>query len=162
MNFNKLMVCGYARHGKDTFAEMLGIPFVSSSMAALDAVIWPAWGERNYKTKEDCFNDRGAYREKWFKLISAFNTPDKTKLGRYIFEHNDLYCGIRCREEFFALKRAGVFDLSVWVDASMRKPPEDYSSNTMKPEYCDIIIDNNGTLEDLKRAADVLRQFKSQ
>ena len=156
----KLMICGYARHGKDTFCELLGLPFISSSMAALEAVIWPAWGERHYRTPEECFDDRGAHREKWFELITAYNAHDRAKLGKYIYSRCDVYCGIRNQEEFFALKDGGHFDMSIWVDASGRKPPEDTSSNTMKPEFCDMIVHNNGTLDDLKRVANVLRQFK--
>ena len=70
----KLMVCGHARHGKDQFCEFMGLVYTSSSMAALDNVIWPAMGH-NYNSKEECFEDRVNHRAKWHRLITEYNTP---------------------------------------------------------------------------------------
>lgn len=143
----KLMVCGYARHGKDQFCEFMGLTYISSSMAALDEAIWPEIG-KNYETKEQCFEDRVNHRGLWHRLITEFNTPDLTRLGRAILKEHDVYCGIRNREEFHALRRASQFDLSVWIDASNRKPHEGLESCSIRREDCDIIITNNGTLEE--------------
>ncbi|MNL63682.1 hypothetical protein D3C87_1878370 [compost metagenome] len=43
-----------------------------------------------------------------------------------------------------------MFDYAIWVDASDRLPPEDASSCTVEPWMADFVLDNNGTLEDLK------------
>lgn len=145
----KLMVCGHARHGKDQFCEFMGLVYTSSSMAALDNVIWPAMGH-NYSSKEECFEDRVNHRAEWHRLITEYNTPDLTKLSRAIFADNVVYCGIRNREEFHAARRASLFDLSIWIDASDRMPPESEDSCKLLPEDCDIIITNNGTLEELQ------------
>lgn len=142
----KIMICGHARHGKDTLAEMLGLTFKSSSEVALEEVIWPEIGHR-YPDKQACFDDRTNNREVWHNLITAYNTPDLTRLARDIYSKNDMYVGIRNREEFYAAKAVGLFQLSIWVDASERLPPEPSSSNKMLKSDCDIVIDNNGTLE---------------
>lgn len=146
----KLMICGHARHGKDTLAEMLGLKYASSSQVALEHVIWPEIGHL-YQTKDACFNDRSNKRELWHGLITAYNQPDLTKLARIIFSSNDVYVGIRNREEFYAAKSEGLFDISIWVDASGRLPPEPESSNKMKPSDCDIIITNNGSHGELQQ-----------
>lgn len=151
------MVCGYGRHGKDTVCEMLGLDFKSSSEVANEAVIWPLWGINHYATPEDCFNDRHQHRDWWHRMISKFCTPDKTRLGRIILEICDTYCGIRCRYEFLALKRAGLFDLSIWVDASERHPPEPTSSCTMTRDLCDLVLTNNGSLDDLAAQVGLLK-----
>jgi hypothetical protein len=44
----------------------------------------------------------------------------------------------------------GLVDCIVWVDASKRKPPEPSTSITIMQSDCDFVIDNNGSLEDLK------------
>lgn len=147
----KIMVCGHARHGKDTFCELLGIPFNSSSAVALDKVIWRKlnmW----YANPQMCFEDRVNQRDIWRRLITEYNTPDKTRLARDIFADNDVYCGIRDPEEFAACRREGLFDLAIWVDACERLPPE--PTNGITPAMCDIIVNNNGDLDQLVAKVD--------
>jgi hypothetical protein len=148
----KIMVCGHGRHGKDQFCEFLGLPFVSSSEVALDEIIWPDWGRKIYNTKEGCFLDRANYRSEWAAMINGYNTPDKAKLARLIYRDNDVYCGIRNREEFLAAKEEGLFDMSIWVDAFERHPQHDTTCKVFKSD-CDIIVTNNGTLDELKEKA---------
>lgn len=157
----KIMVCGYARHGKDQFCEYLGIPFNSSSRVALDKVIWDAIGH-GFADKDECYDLRVNHRSTWYNLIKAYNTPDLTRLCRDIFEENDIYCGIRDREEFLAAKQQRLFDLSIWVDASDRIPPEDSNSCTLTPDDCDIVITNNGSLYDLEMKARRIAQTLTQ
>ncbi|QXN72353.1 MazG-like nucleotide pyrophosphohydrolase [Rhodobacter phage RcSimone-Hastad] len=180
INGEKLLIMGYARHGKDTVCELLrdryGLKFTSSSQFCAEHVVFPVvkkmWDDYNdeqrgrnlpvpampnYATVEECFADRANHRALWYDLITAHNTPDKSRLGREIFEENDVYCGIRNAREFHALKNAGVFHWAIWVDASERgMPVEDKSSCTVEPWMADFILDNNGTLEDLERGLNVL------
>lgn len=148
----KIMICGHARHGKDQFCEYMGLPYTSSSMVALNEVIWDAIGHR-FTSKQECFDLRVNHRKVWYDLIHAYNTPDRTRLTRKIFESNDVYCGIRDREEFLAARQQNLFDISIWVDASERVDAEDNSSCTLLPSDCDIIVTNNGTLYDLESKA---------
>lgn len=144
----KLMVTGYGRHGKDTFCELSGLPFESSSHVCAEHVVFPVLAPKyGYKTLDECYADRINHRKEWFELIKAYNTPDLSRLSRKIFETSDIYCGIRNRDEFVVARAEGVFDLSIWVDASLRLPPESSASMTVSKEDCDIIITNNGTLE---------------
>lgn len=176
----RIMVMGYARHGKDTVSDLLrekyGLRFTSSSQFCAERVVLPhvkqAWSEwhrtaadprpkkpafPDYDTVEECFDDRGNHRELWFNLITQFNTPDLTALGQAIFEGHDVYCGIRNAREFHALRNAGVFDVAIWVDAEERVGSrEDRSSCTVEPWMADFVLDNNGTLADLERNLDVL------
>jgi len=144
----KLMICGYARHGKDTVADMMGLDYQSSSEVALDEVIWPKLSDQ-YSTKEECFDDRLNRREEWYDMISEFNREDKARLGRIILFNNDVYVGIRSDTEFHALREQGLFDYSIWVDASKRLPPESWDSNKMEPWMCDYVVDNNQGLDEL-------------
>ena len=148
----KIMVCGQGRHGKDTFARLLGVPFQSSSDAALAECIWPEIGHE-YVSKLKCFEDRHNRREEWFNIITAYNTPDKTRLARHIFQDSSVYVGCRNQEEFYAAKEAGLFDLAIWVNASGRVPAEGKSSCTVLSSDCDIIVDNNGNLDQLHQKA---------
>lgn len=148
------VVFGYKRHGKDTACEFLearfGLKFASSSRFACDKFLFEQLRESHgYQTADQCFEDRDSHRQLWYEAIRNYNADDRTQLGRELFEEHQIYCGIRDREEFYALKEAGLFDLAIWVDASERKPPEDTTSMNLTPKDADIILTNNGTLDDL-------------
>jgi hypothetical protein len=150
----KLIVMGCGDHGKDTaceyFSTIFGLTFISSSWAACDLVVYPALKEElGYETVEQCFADRRNQRAKFYETIKAYNTPDKTRLARQVFELVDIYCGMRCVEEFEAAKTQGLFDYAIWVDASKRRPPESDASCTVTPDLADIVINNNGTTDEL-------------
>ena len=53
------------------------------------------------------------------------------------------------RNELYACKEKGIFDIIVWVDRSEHLPPEPKSSMDITKSDADVTIDNNGTLEDL-------------
>jgi hypothetical protein len=153
----RLLIMGYARHGKDTVCELLrdryGYRFTSSSMFCAEHVVLPASRDAIempfYDDAGACFEDRVNHRKFWFDTITAYNTPDKSRLGREIFESFDIYCGIRNAEEFQALKLGRSFDLAIWVDASDRVASEGADSCTVMPSMADYVLDNNGTVEEL-------------
>lgn len=152
------MICGYARHGKDTVADILkatfGLRHESSSHIAMREFLRDQLAERFglvYESEDDCYKDRVNHRAKWFDLIAEYNKDDPARLCRLIYSDNDIYVGIRSYWEFASAQHDGLFDLSVWVDASERIGPEPLSSNTITMNDCDFVIMNNGTLEDLNK-----------
>lgn len=172
-NLPRLMVMGHGRHGKDTVCEILrdnfGYQFISSSDIATRKIIMPkirklyeAWEDtgsypinqpsiRWYDTPEECFEDRhtGNNRAFWYDTIVEFEKDDATALGKLIFEENNIYCGIRNKRSYHALRNAGMFYKSIWVDRSDHEPPEPTSSNSIEQWMADFTIDNNGTLAQL-------------
>lgn len=158
MNKNKLkiLIIGHARHGKDSFAEILeenyDFTFKSSSVAASEIFIYDALKEKyGYKSPIECFEDRVNHRGEWHDLICEYNTPNKSRLAKEILEYNDCYVGMRSGEEIEECVRRRLFDLIIWVDASERLPLEPSDSFNIDKSYADIIVDNNGTLEQFKR-----------
>lgn len=150
----KLIVFGHGGHGKDSVCEFLsqvfGLTFVSSSWAACDLIVFPALKDKfGYQSSDNCFDDRRNKRAEWYSLISEYNTPDRTRLARDVFKFADVYCGLRCAEEFSAIKEAGLFDYAIWVDASNRVKEEPSSSCTVTPDLADVILNNNGSSADL-------------
>ena len=119
----KLLIIGHARHGKDTVGEILadeyGYRFTSSSHFCGVETIWPNWGCAVYPDFDAMFADRVNHRKLWGDMISAYNTPDKTKTAATMIERGyDLYVGMRRRDELEACRAAGVFDYVLWVDRS--------------------------------------------
>lgn len=152
----RLLIVGYARHGKDTVAEILakefGFKFTSSSVLVAEEVIWDGWGRLRYLTFDDMFEDRVNHRDAWMRMIAAYNTPDKTRTARTMLDRGyDLYVGMRRQDEMDASRC--LFDYVVWVDRSEHLPPEtgsmDITRESARPDY---VIDNNGDLANLRRS----------
>ena len=158
----KLLILGYARHGKDTVAEMLhrkyGFRFMSSSEFVGREIIWETWGKTRYHSFEAMFADRVNWRKQWMEMISLYNTPDKAKTARTMLERGyDLYVGMRRLDELDAAR--DLFDYVIWVDRSEHLPPEtgsmDITRDNARPDF---VVDNNGTLEDLERSVEKLME----
>lgn len=149
------IICGTARHGKDTAAEIVqkyfNLSYAASSEFACDLFLFEKLkDEFGYTTKEQCFEDRVNHRQRWFDEIVQFNTPDLGRLGELIFEKNDVYCGIRNLDELDVLREKGLVKLVIWVDASERLTTPEVGSNTITKANADIIIENNGTLAEFE------------
>lgn len=144
----RLLVIGHGRHGKDTVAEIMAnvmqLKFSSSSHFVAEKCIWNMWGKERYESFDTMFEDRVNYRSTWKDLILAWNTPDRTRTAvTMLSEGNDMYVGMRSREEFEANKQNETFDYVIWVDGSKRLPPEGGDSMELTMEDADIVIDNN-------------------
>jgi hypothetical protein len=103
-----------------------------------------------YSTEEECYADRHNHRQEWYEAICDYNVPDAATLGREIFAAHDIYCGLRNKREFHAMRNTGVFDKAIWVDRSEHLPFENKNSMSLEQWMADYTIDNNGTLEDLE------------
>lgn len=155
----KLMIVGHGRHGKDTVAQILadelGLTFCSSSYFCAKAFIYDALKNVfGYRSIAECYDDRNKnqrMRDLWHTLICAYNKDDPARLSREILSEYDIYVGIRSDEEFAVAEEEGLFDLSIWVDASRRLDPEGESSFEIDRSDCDIIIENDYSEEDLIR-----------
>lgn len=157
----KLLIIGHGRHGKDTVAECLrddyGMTFKSSSMHCAESVVYPVmkW-QHSYESVEECYADRHNHRATWFDLIANYCSEDLARIGREIFEVSDIYCGLRNKREFHAIKNNGLVDFTIWVDRSDHLPPEPKDSMSLEPWMADFVIDNNGTLDQLYQNIDDL------
>ena len=98
-----------------------------------------------YDSLEDCYADRHNHRMAWYEAIMAFNEDDPSRLSRAIFSTYEMYVGIRSRTEFLAARDFA--DLAIWVDGFERHPEPDPTCKILKSD-CDIVLDNNGTLEE--------------
>lgn len=154
----KLLVIGDGEAGKDEFARLLhaeaGLTSLSSSEVAGDYVYrtqFRAW----YPHARACWLDRRRHRETWKAAIEDYTRDDPARLAREIVESADVYVGMRSRREFEAARE--LFDAVVWID---RDVPRD-SSNDLSRDDADVVVENNGTLDDLaervRRIANLLR-----
>lgn len=159
----KLLILGYARHGKDSVSSLLcnrlGLRSMSSSFHAAERLMMPLLVPKyGYQTVEECFDDRVNHREEWYNAIRDYTRDDPARLAKEILSVADVYIGMRSMEEFKA--SVHLFDFVLWVDASRRLPPETTKSCTVGPECAHYIIDNNGNIE--TAIQDALNKIKTK
>jgi len=156
----KLLVVGHGRHGKDTVCELLekyGYTFQSSSKFCSELFIFDELKSKyGYANEEECYADRHNHRKEWYDLIHNYCKDDLARLGRNLFAKHDIYCGLRNKREFHAMKNEEIFDYAIWVDRSDYCHLEPESSMTIQQWMCHYTIDNNGDLERLKKNVDIL------
>ena len=154
----KILILGHGRHGKDTVAEIFrdefGLRFVSSSLFVGEKIMFDIFNSRedlpSYQNFEECYADRHNHRGEWHRQIGAYNSPDKSRIAAEVLEVCDMYVGMRCRHEYEASKK--LFDYTFWVDATDRGMPLE-GKDSFNIEYDPktmILIENNGSLENLK------------
>jgi len=131
-----------------------GLTFMSSSEAAAELIVFPALSKiYNYETVKECFNDRANHRIEWFDLIREDEIKHPGRLTQYIFDNADCYLGMRSMEAFVYQVAKGDVDAIAWVDRSAHLPADE--SNKLDEANADWIIDNNGSLKDLKKNVDL-------
>lgn len=154
----RIAICGYAEHGKGTAAAFITLKTrlryrESTSEAASRLIIFPALAEKyGYRTPREAWLDRKKHRDEWAKLIWDYNLSslDGLRLYHDMMPDNDVLEGIRKKGELQALQESGFVQLTVWVDASQRKPPEPVTSCQISAVDCNVVIDNNGDVEHLR------------
>lgn len=150
----RLFIVGHGRHGKDTagniLKEVFNLQAVDSSWFMAKNVCRPYMEKLGvtYDSVQECYDDRHNYRMEWRRAIREYNGEDEARLSKAIFAENDIYVGIRSRDEFLAARP--ISDLAIWIDASKRKDYRDPSLDIL-PTDCDVIVDNNGTEADLRQ-----------
>lgn len=160
----KVIVCGYSQHGKDTLCEHLrdrhGLAYESSSRVACpDVYRLSATLRAQFCGPEQAWQHRNDSKELqaiWHDAICEINKNDKTTMARKIFSEFPVYCGMREPGELQACRDQGICDLSIWVDASERKPPQHKSSCGITAGDCDAILQNNGEVREMIEKADRL------
>jgi hypothetical protein len=173
----KILIIGPGKHGKDTFTEMIvketNLQFQSSSQYANELIVFDALKDKyNYKNSIECFNDRSNHRLEWYDLICEYNKDDKSRLTKEILEKNDIYVGMRDDKEFD--ESCHLFDIVIWIRSRERNieligennikyyvKARDLKDPSMKivELYADIIIENDGSIDDLYIKAKNLINF---
>jgi len=169
MKFNKIYILGRGAakrdtkdpelnesSGKDHAAEYLknrlGYSFESSSYFACKYFLFDKLKEEfGYKTIKQCYEDRHSegMRQRWFEEIKLLNKHDPIFLSKEIFKKHQIYVGLRSRSELISAKNEFKDLLCVWIEASKRVHElEGLESCDITQDDCDIIIGNNGSIEE--------------
>lgn len=149
----RFLVAGNSRSGKDTFADLMVkhaggfLRAKSSSMMALEIFLYDRLVEHyglEYNSLDEAFEDRFNHREIWFNEITEYNRGDRTRLAMNIFEENNIYVGMRNREEFQICRP--LVNLAIWVDSDRGFC---HNGDQVARDDCDIVIPNFEGLAEL-------------
>ena len=155
-----LIISNQANCGKDEVAKILqknfGFKYGSSSEYALNIflldILWKEYGVK-FDTVEEAMEAKqndDALRQIFHEEIKLFNSEDKARLAKIIMRDNDIYVGMRAVDELNECVRQGVFDIVVGVTREGVEEESRKSNNIVLDRDCDLVIPNNGTLEELE------------
>lgn len=144
----KILILGHAGHGKDTVANILvnkfNLKFLSATEYINEKIIYPALSGK-YKDSRSCLLDKDNNRSLWYDLIYDY----KGDIVKEVLEVSDIYVGLRDINMLLKCINNKTFDLILCVFNPFLKK-EDTSSMTIPLHtYSDIILLNNGTIDDL-------------
>lgn len=156
-----IVIIGHKNHGKDEVADALvlalkdrhdiEITFKTTSEIANEEFVFDCLkDEFNYKDLKECHVDRDNHRPIWFRLISLFNRKNKAEFVKLVLSKYGVYAGLRCILELREARKQKLFDFLIAVDATDRLPEEPKSSFTIPLTEAEFILDNNGTIEELR------------
>ena len=152
----QILIVGHKNHGKTFVANELckltKMKFKDSSMAAADIFLFDELKEKyKYETVKECFNNRVNHRAEWYDLICEYNKDDKAKLAKAILKENDIYVGMRNKEEIAECNKQNLFDYVIGV-FDPDKPLEDSDSfNIDLFRESDFIIRTGKDIERVKK-----------
>lgn len=147
----RLALSGAGECGKDAAGDILKevstLRYTAGTSKYAAEIVFDQWGRDRYPDAEECWLDRRNHRQTWAQIIGEYNKNDPVALYRDCLKHQDILAGLRYKHEMLACKEAGLVDLWIWID---RKGLPHDSTIQYGPFECDITIDNNGTLSDLR------------
>lgn len=172
-------VSGHGESGKDEFARLLakhtGLRYICSTSAVMRDLWWEhirlgIWSKANstnvdsqyrffgdvsiepdqYPDIDAFYEDRRNHRDVWKRYYDHFNREFDPVDGIAAYKAtvnagNDFLVGIRQEREFRSARDV-LINFSIWVSrpGTLIDPTQEYDS-----DLCDLVIFNNGTLNDL-------------
>jgi hypothetical protein len=144
----RILLVGYGRAGKDAGLEFLsaitGLKNAGTTSLYLAKYVAAELGV----TETEAYKARHGsdeMRQIWFRIGQELRKNDPGILLREALEKGDLCGGVRDLEEILFARANRVVDLIVWVQ-NVRVAMD--KTVMFGPEHCDVIVQNNGTLDE--------------
>ncbi len=141
----RIAIVGRGRAGKDVSGAWFGANTPLRYVGSTSNVVCPLIARELGISAEEAWLDRHNNRMFWYNWCNEYRKDDPAKIAKVCLENGDIVVGLRDWREIEAIKELHIVDLVIWIE---RNVPED-PTMTYGPEYADIVINNNGTIEEL-------------
>lgn len=154
-----VIFCGRARAGKDTACELFAAFARVNNAGTVSKYLAPHVARRLGLSVEEAYARRGESMETrafWRAVGDELRATDPARLVREMMGYGQVGGGLRGTVEIRAARREGLADLFVWIDS-----PRALADATCEfgPEECDVIIRNDGTIEEFGAKIERLARF---
>lgn len=154
-----ILVCGDSGCGKDTFALYFcdGVDFEYAG--SMSMVIAPRIANILGILADEALEIRHENRALWFNEGNAMRAENPTALLEAGFAKGNVLTGARNLEEINLGDKMGIVDWFIYIVRSGNAADQtmEYDENYL-PEAKKIVVANDGTLEDLKATAIMIRE----
>lgn len=151
-----IMLVGMGRAGKDEgglyLEKITGLKFAGTTSKYLCDFYTEEYGG----TWQENYDNRHSNRMKWYELGNRLREKDPGLLLRQALKHGSITGGVRDKCEVVYARENDIVDLVVWVEN--KNVPVDPTVMFTAAD-CDMIVENNGTLEEYHHRLRRLAKF---
>lgn len=151
----RILIVGHGRCGKDTFGPMLAEAMGLRWAGTFSKYLTPFVAERLGISEEEAYETRHQRREEWRRIGDEVRNGDPLALAKLAFAAGEISGGARSLVEIEALR--DYCDHIIWIVRSV--PPD--PTLEFDAGWADIVVDNNGSLEELQETAKELAEALS-
>lgn len=153
------MFVGEGRAGKDTACEYLEQITTLRNAGTTSKYLCKHVAKELGLSPEEAYarrHESDEMRMVWYNKGNELREKGPTTLAREALQHGEITGGIRALDEILACRAERVVDLIVWIEN--KRVPKDPTVKFTSAE-ADIIIENNGSLEDFYEKLGRLAKF---
>lgn len=151
-----IMFVGEGRAGKDTACDFLAQITTLRNAGTTSKYLCKYVAEELGLSVEDAYarrHESDEMRMVWYNKGNEVREKGPTTLAREALKHGEITGGVRALDEILAIRAERVVDLIVWIENKRVKKDPTVKFTSAE---CDIVIENNGTLEEFRER---LRRF---
>jgi hypothetical protein len=155
----KIIFVGEGRAGKDTACEYLAKITTLVNAGTTSKYLAKFVAQKLGISEEEAYAKRHESDETrllWYHTGNEVREAGPTTLLREAFKYGDISGGLRDLKEVVAAREEGVADLIVWIENKrVTKDPTVMFDSSV----ADIVIENNGTIEEFERKISRFAKF---
>jgi dephospho-CoA kinase len=154
MNFNdispstlsyNILVLGYSESGKTTAAEIVAQLTGSPPPINCSDIIIRDFAAENGLEPSEVLANKSTYRQQLFAFGKAIQDKDPAYPVPEAYKTTRVVTGVRTVKSLGSVRN--YVDLIIWID---RDAAKQNTTDELGPEHADVVVDNNGSLDDLK------------